>query len=93
MGEIVTSCILLLYRDLGTSLNNLQTLWMAKCGLADLDGISSLCSLKVRLSLYVKRTVSYKYTVSNIQYILILKTRAVSVVLYVIKIMFIYIDF
>lgn len=33
-------------RDLGTSLTNLQTLWMAKCGLADLDGISSLCSIK-----------------------------------------------
>ncbi|XP_046862105.1 leucine-rich repeat-containing protein 56-like isoform X2 [Xenia sp. Carnegie-2017] len=33
-------------RDLGTSLVNLQSLWMAKCGLSDLDGISSLCSIK-----------------------------------------------
>ncbi|XP_027715969.1 leucine-rich repeat-containing protein 56 isoform X2 [Vombatus ursinus] len=33
-------------RDLGTSLSHLQILWMVRCGLADLDGISSLHSLK-----------------------------------------------
>ncbi|XP_020835080.1 leucine-rich repeat-containing protein 56 isoform X1 [Phascolarctos cinereus] len=33
-------------RDLGTSLSHLQILWMLRCGLADLDGISSLHSLK-----------------------------------------------
>ncbi|XP_053304690.1 leucine-rich repeat-containing protein 56 [Spea bombifrons] len=33
-------------RDLGTSLSKLEVLWMARCGLTDLDGISSLCSLK-----------------------------------------------
>ncbi|XP_036619744.1 leucine-rich repeat-containing protein 56 [Trichosurus vulpecula] len=33
-------------RDLGTSLSHLQILWMVCCGLADLDGISSLYSLK-----------------------------------------------
>ncbi|XP_072495642.1 leucine-rich repeat-containing protein 56 isoform X2 [Notamacropus eugenii] len=33
-------------RDLGTSLSHLQILWMVRCGLADLDGISSLQSLK-----------------------------------------------
>ncbi|XP_069760150.1 leucine-rich repeat-containing protein 56 isoform X2 [Narcine bancroftii] len=33
-------------RDLGTSLTNLQVLWMARCGLTDLDGIPSFCSLK-----------------------------------------------
>lgn len=42
----LTNSVISSVRDLGTSLNNLQTLWMAKCGLADLDGISSLCSLK-----------------------------------------------
>ncbi|NXX45027.1 LRC56 protein, partial [Tricholaema leucomelas] len=33
-------------RDLGTSLCHLQVLWMARCGLTDLDGISSCSSLK-----------------------------------------------
>ncbi|XP_025054323.1 leucine-rich repeat-containing protein 56 [Alligator sinensis] len=33
-------------RDLGTTLSHLQVLWMARCGLTDLDGISSLTSLK-----------------------------------------------
>ncbi|KAB0377303.1 hypothetical protein FD755_011747 [Muntiacus reevesi] len=33
-------------RDLGTSLGHLQVLWLARCGLADLDGISSFPALK-----------------------------------------------
>ncbi|MBN3300864.1 LRC56 protein, partial [Amia calva] len=33
-------------RDLGTTLSHLQVLWMARCGLADLDGIPSFSSLK-----------------------------------------------
>ncbi|XP_032547498.1 leucine-rich repeat-containing protein 56 isoform X2 [Chiroxiphia lanceolata] len=33
-------------RDLGTSLSHLCVLWMACCGLSDLDGISSCSSLK-----------------------------------------------
>ncbi|XP_056657033.1 leucine-rich repeat-containing protein 56 isoform X2 [Monodelphis domestica] len=33
-------------RDLGTSLARLQILWLTRCGLADLDGICSLHSLK-----------------------------------------------
>ncbi|XP_062350303.1 leucine-rich repeat-containing protein 56 [Cinclus cinclus] len=33
-------------RDLGTSLSRLRVLWMAQCGLSDLDGISSCGSLK-----------------------------------------------
>ncbi|XP_015193700.2 leucine-rich repeat-containing protein 56 isoform X2 [Lepisosteus oculatus] len=33
-------------RDLGTTLSHLQVLWMARCGLLDLDGIPSFCSLK-----------------------------------------------
>lgn len=33
-------------RDLGTSLKALQVLWMSRCGLKDLDGISSIGSLK-----------------------------------------------
>ncbi|XP_058685025.1 leucine-rich repeat-containing protein 56 isoform X1 [Poecile atricapillus] len=33
-------------RDLGTSLCHLRVLWMARCGLSDLDGISSCSSLK-----------------------------------------------
>ena len=34
-------------RDLGTSLDNLSVLWMARCNLLDLDGISSMSSLQV----------------------------------------------
>ncbi|RXM35615.1 hypothetical protein EOD39_3996 [Acipenser ruthenus] len=33
-------------RDLGTTLSHLQVLWMARCGLSDLDGVPSFCSLK-----------------------------------------------
>ncbi|XP_010214271.1 PREDICTED: leucine-rich repeat-containing protein 56, partial [Tinamus guttatus] len=33
-------------RDLGTTLSHLHVLWMARCGLSDLDGISSCGSLK-----------------------------------------------
>ncbi|XP_060031860.1 leucine-rich repeat-containing protein 56 isoform X3 [Erinaceus europaeus] len=33
-------------RDLGTSLGRLQVLWVARCGLRDLDGIGSLPALK-----------------------------------------------
>ncbi|MBV96816.1 Leucine-rich repeat-containing protein 56, partial [Eschrichtius robustus] len=33
-------------RDLGTSLGRLQVLWLARCGLADLDGIGSFPALK-----------------------------------------------
>ncbi|XP_026523923.1 leucine-rich repeat-containing protein 56 [Notechis scutatus] len=40
-GSILTSV-----RDLGTALPRLQVLWMARCGLSDLDGISCCCSLK-----------------------------------------------
>ncbi|EPY83881.1 leucine-rich repeat-containing protein 56 [Camelus ferus] len=36
-------------RDLGTSLGRLQVLWLARCGLADLDGVSSFPALKVGL--------------------------------------------
>ncbi|XP_010116704.1 PREDICTED: leucine-rich repeat-containing protein 56, partial [Chlamydotis macqueenii] len=32
--------------DLGTTLSHLHVLWMARCGLSDLDGISSCSSLK-----------------------------------------------
>jgi hypothetical protein len=33
-------------RDLGTSVRNLQVLWLARCGVADLDGIGILDNLK-----------------------------------------------
>ncbi|XP_078538966.1 leucine-rich repeat-containing protein 56 [Lissotriton helveticus] len=33
-------------RDLGTTLSKLSVLWMARCGLVDLDGMSSFSSLK-----------------------------------------------
>ncbi|XP_072172117.1 leucine-rich repeat-containing protein 56-like [Diadema setosum] len=33
-------------RDLGTALDNLTVLWMAKCCLCDLDGLSSMSALK-----------------------------------------------
>ncbi|XP_076971367.1 leucine-rich repeat-containing protein 56 isoform X6 [Tamandua tetradactyla] len=34
-------------RDLGTSLGCLRVLWLARCGLADLDGVGSFPALKV----------------------------------------------
>ncbi|XP_060014048.1 leucine-rich repeat-containing protein 56 isoform X3 [Lagenorhynchus albirostris] len=36
-------------RDLGTSLGRLQVLWLARCGLADLDGIGSFPALKLEV--------------------------------------------
>ncbi|XP_068964062.1 leucine-rich repeat-containing protein 56 [Petaurus breviceps papuanus] len=42
----LSNSLLTSIRDLGTSLSHLQILWMVRCGLADLDGISSLHSLK-----------------------------------------------
>ena len=33
------------FRDLGTSLRSLKVLWLARCGITDLDGISSFGSL------------------------------------------------
>uniref|UniRef100_A0A8C0RDW2 Leucine rich repeat containing 56 n=1 Tax=Canis lupus familiaris TaxID=9615 RepID=A0A8C0RDW2_CANLF len=36
-------------RDLGTSLGCLQVLWLARCGLTDLDGVGSFLALKVGL--------------------------------------------
>ncbi|XP_069910668.1 leucine-rich repeat-containing protein 56 isoform X2 [Oryctolagus cuniculus] len=33
-------------RDLGSSLGRLQVLWLARCGLADLDGVGSMPALK-----------------------------------------------
>lgn len=36
-------------RDLGTSLGHLHVLWLARCGLSDLDGIGSFPALKVGL--------------------------------------------
>ena len=44
-------------RDLGTALDHLSVLWMAKCCLSDLDGLSSMSSLQVRcLQLLVERS-------------------------------------
>ena len=34
-------------RDLGTGLGGLTVLWLASCGLRDLDGLPSLLSLQV----------------------------------------------
>lgn len=42
----LNNSILTSVRDLGTALSKLQVLWMARCGLPDLDGISSCHSLK-----------------------------------------------
>lgn len=41
-------------RDLGTSLSHLQVLWLARCGLTELEGISALSSLKVTPIIKVK---------------------------------------
>ncbi|XP_066043887.1 leucine-rich repeat-containing protein 56 isoform X1 [Chamaea fasciata] len=42
----LNNSLLVSVRDLGTSLSHLRVLWMARCGLSDLDGISSCSSLK-----------------------------------------------
>ncbi|XP_018411537.1 PREDICTED: leucine-rich repeat-containing protein 56 [Nanorana parkeri] len=42
----LNNSVILSIRDLGTSLSNLQVLWLARCGLTDLDGIASFYSLK-----------------------------------------------
>ncbi|XP_030096348.1 leucine-rich repeat-containing protein 56 isoform X2 [Serinus canaria] len=42
----LNNSLLVSVRDLGTSLSHLRVLWMARCGLSDLDGISSCGSLK-----------------------------------------------
>lgn len=36
-----------LHRDLGTALYHLQVLWMTRCSLRDLSGVSNFSSLKV----------------------------------------------
>ncbi|XP_067396599.1 leucine-rich repeat-containing protein 56 isoform X2 [Emydura macquarii macquarii] len=42
----LNNSLLVSVRDLGSTLSHLQVLWMARCGLRDLDGISSCSSLK-----------------------------------------------
>ncbi|XP_063188412.1 leucine-rich repeat-containing protein 56 isoform X4 [Chroicocephalus ridibundus] len=42
----LNNSLLVSVRDLGTTLSHLRVLWMAHCGLSDLDGISSCGSLK-----------------------------------------------
>ncbi|NXV54016.1 LRC56 protein, partial [Uria aalge] len=42
----LNNSLLVSVRDLGTTLSRLRVLWMAHCGLSDLDGISSCGSLK-----------------------------------------------
>ncbi|NXK01683.1 LRC56 protein, partial [Herpetotheres cachinnans] len=42
----LNNSLLVSVRDLGTTLSHLCVLWMACCGLSDLDGISSCSSLK-----------------------------------------------
>ena len=34
------------FRDLGSSLNNVRVLWMAQCGLMDLESVSSMSGLR-----------------------------------------------
>ncbi|XP_067850369.1 leucine-rich repeat-containing protein 56 [Heptranchias perlo] len=57
-------------RDLGTSLTNLQVLWMARCGLRDLDGIPSFCSLKELYLAY--NSISDVSTVSMLDHLEVL---------------------
>ncbi|XP_069821586.1 leucine-rich repeat-containing protein 56 isoform X2 [Dendropsophus ebraccatus] len=42
----LNNSVIVSIRDLGTSLSHLQVLWMARCSLTDLDGISAMSSLK-----------------------------------------------
>ncbi|XP_008279972.1 leucine-rich repeat-containing protein 56 [Stegastes partitus] len=42
----MNNSIIMSVRDLGTTLSHLQVLWMSRCCLQCLDGISTLCSLK-----------------------------------------------
>ncbi|XP_075693062.1 leucine-rich repeat-containing protein 56 [Rhinoderma darwinii] len=47
LGELkLNNSVIVSIRDLGTSLSHLQVLWMARCSLTDLDGISSFSSIK-----------------------------------------------
>lgn len=45
--EAVAHCFQCFLRDLGTTLSHLQVLSLVRCGLADLEGLPSLSSLKV----------------------------------------------
>ncbi|XP_044049829.1 leucine-rich repeat-containing protein 56 isoform X2 [Siniperca chuatsi] len=42
----MNNSMILSVRDLGTTLSHLQVLWMSRCSLRDLDGISTFSSLK-----------------------------------------------
>ncbi|XP_035796507.2 leucine-rich repeat-containing protein 56 isoform X2 [Amphiprion ocellaris] len=42
----MNNSVIMSVRDLGTTLSHLQVLWMSRCCLQDLAGISTLCSLK-----------------------------------------------
>ncbi|KAG8438053.1 hypothetical protein GDO86_008656 [Hymenochirus boettgeri] len=42
----LNNSIIISVRDLGTSLSQLEVLWMSRCGLTDLDGIATFSSLK-----------------------------------------------
>ncbi|XP_053924231.1 leucine-rich repeat-containing protein 56 isoform X2 [Cuculus canorus] len=42
----LNNSLLVSVRDLGTTLSHLHVLWMTRCGLSDLDGISSCSSLR-----------------------------------------------
>jgi Leucine-rich repeat (LRR) protein len=44
--EAPDSHIIIAVRDLGTSLGFVRILWMARCGLCDLDGVAALRSLQ-----------------------------------------------
>ena len=48
-------------RDLGTTLTNLTILWMSRCGLADLDGISSLNHIRVSYVCFGRNVQSFIY--------------------------------
>ncbi|XP_023697969.2 leucine-rich repeat-containing protein 56 [Paramormyrops kingsleyae] len=48
----MNNSLIMSIRDLGTSLSHLRVLCMARCGLIDLDGIPSFCSLKELYAAY-----------------------------------------
>ena len=39
-------CCCCLHRDLGSCLDNLKVLWMARCGVEELDGLPSMTALR-----------------------------------------------
>ena len=63
LTDSVVPCV----RDLGTSLTAVRVLWLPQSRLRDLDGLTSLPNLQVRVSADVSETLWITHTVSYTQ--------------------------